>query len=148
MSPSRLTHWSARSRAFVWRFSNFAKKYPFAISSVFMGARYLIGDVIAQQSNTHWDRRRSTTFFVFGIVNGYAWGRVINQLYPFLMRALTLKNRLWMIVLEGTINIPFIYYPMFYITQDFIVNNGFSVSQAWSLYIKNFQGDWVAWSKF
>jgi len=149
MSTARLTHWSiGRSRAAVGRFSNFAKKYPFAISSVFMGARYLIGDALVQQSNTTWDQRRSTTFFVFGIVSGYAWGRVINQMYPFLMRTLSLKNRLWMIALEGTINIPLIYFPMFYLTQDFIAYNSFSVSRAGWLYLKNFQADWVAWSKF
>jgi len=149
MSWFQLAHWSiVNLRAAVWRFSSLAKKYPFVTSGVFMGARYFIGDAIVQQSNSTWDQRRSTTFFVFGITSGYVWGRVINQIYPFLLRTLNLKNRLWMIVLEGAFYIPFIYYPWFYLTQDFIVNNHFSLSRAWKLYLKNIQSDYIAWSKF
>jgi len=53
-----------------------------------------------------------------------------------------------MIVLEGTIHIPLIYYPMFYLTQDVVMHNYTSLSRLWSRYNKNIWADYIAWSKF
>lgn len=135
-------------RAAYQRFNCFAKKYPYATSSALIGARYFIGDAIVQYPNKNLDRRRSTTFILFGVIIGYSWGRLLNQFYPFMMKTLTLKNRLWMIGLEGAINIPFIYYPMFYLTQDFILHNSLSVSRVWLRYKKNIRTDYISWSQF
>jgi len=148
-SALRIANWSiGKARGAFSRFNSLAKKYPFAASAVFMGARYIAGDAIVQHSSGRWDQRRSTTFLVFGLATGWIWGRVINEIYPFVFRSLALKSRLWMIVGEAVWHVPFIFYPLFYLTQDFIETNKFSISRAWNLYVKNIKADWIAWAKF
>lgn len=113
-----------------------------------MGFPYFIGDAIAQQFSKKWDSRRSCTFILFGIISGNMWGRAVNQFYPYVLKLLHLKNRHWMIVLEGALFVPLIYYPTLYLTQDFSRYNNISVLRLWEKYVANIQADWLAWSKF
>jgi len=129
-----------------------AKTFPIIASGVFIGARYFAGDSVTQfvegqTSSKTWDYSRTAVFTVFGFYTGITYGQVLMKWYPRIMKFLRVHRGISGFIVEGFGYIPFLYFPAFYVLQNFRSPGAFSFLEAWRMYKRNIWDDMVSYMK-
>jgi len=138
-------YWNLRHNRF---YANIAK-YPLGLTIGVCGFRYTTGDGIAQWSTRGMiDRKRTTTFLVFGLWSGVYNYYMYSRFYPMLIRRFSVSP-IFCITFENTVSCPMIYYGAFYVTQHFIQSGQIdlrsAVQTANTNRIEDIKSLWMFW---